>query len=494
MNGARKLRQRARAETGTSLILALSFLALLGSSAAVMLKVDYTSFKTTESVRSIDSRLYSADGGIDYGIQALRASGSYCPDSTAGSQSLPSQTINGKTVSVTCQTLSGSTGGQPTGLTTYALIATGYNDPSGSVPNMDNGIKFHGSSTSGASPFVIGGPVFNAGGFTLQNYPPQERINGDVHQYNDAPKSYCNADKTTFQTSGTPIVTGTWSCDLAASFPVPDPAPTLIVPANTAHAPIVSGSCTIYFPGRYTSVADLNKDNQYYFASGVYYFANVGEWKMAGKVFGGQPQAPETQAITNATPCSNDAAANTLVPGAASGYGVELVLGGSSKLHVTNDDPNEIELFSRRPAVPAAEGTAGVSLYAPRVSGSNWIAWNADYTFKMDGSKPDMVFHGLVYAPDGNFKDARAVANPDAGGASLFMAGAVAQQMEIDFDGGSVGATIAAGSAPTPATARTIVVTATATGTGEAPVTETAVIVLGTSSSTPPTISSWRKN
>jgi hypothetical protein len=340
----------------------------------------------------------------------------------------------------------------------------------------------------------VNGDVFNAGNFSLANYPPGVKFTGNVHQYNDAPDTYCSGDKTTAASTGWPQVLGTWSCDLKGGYPVPDPNPTLIVPAATAHAPIVQGSCTILFPGRYTSAFAFDKAKRYYLASGVYYLDGVGDMKWKGEVFGGQPGPNESQSVTSATPCSDDATANALVPGSATGYGVEIVLGDNSKFHITNDSENTMEFFSRVPGVPTSEGTAGISVYAPAASGSNWTRWKTDKVLDMDG--PDVtavVFHGLWYAPRGPAKDAYALANAAAGGTSLFSGGAVFQTMELDFKAASVGAVVAGAPPTTPATTRTTVVTATATASGETPVTVQAVVQLPATTGGAPTILSWRK-
>jgi hypothetical protein len=488
-----ELSLRGRGEAGTSLVIALAFLALLGSSVAILLKVDYTSFKTTEAVRGQQDRVYGADAGVDYGIQTMRTNTSYCPNTSSGTQSLPSQSIDNKTITVTCQTLSGSTGGGGGSYSTYSLIVTGYNNPDGTAPNLDGAINLDGKTHADSVQFT--GPVFNAGGFTFGGSSPVMKITSNLDEYNDPPKAYCTNAQAANLTTGNLSVSGLWTCRLASTYPVPDPLPTLVVPAAAAPAAVNSGGCTILFPGKYTSAPTFDKNSQYYFASGVYYFANVGEIGLAGEIFGGQPGPTETQQMTTATPCSNDAAANALVPGSATGSGVELVLGGSSKLRVQDHMKNKIELFQRTPAVPASEGTAGISVYAPRTSGTNYVAWNADNVLAMDGNKTTMIMHGLFYAPDGYVNKAYALQNP--GNAATFSGGMVVQRLVLYFDNqSSSGATASAASIipPSPASVRTVVVTATATGAGEAPVTETAVIVLGTTSVTPPTVQSWRKN
>ena len=104
------------------------------------------------------------------------------------------------------------------------------------------------------------------------------------------------------------------------------------------------------------------------------------------------------------------------------------------------------------------------------------------------------MFHGLVYVPNSNLK-IWSTANAGAGNAPMFMGGLVTGAPEVAMNGSSVTSNFA-GIQTTPASARTVKLTVTAPGTqpGEASTTETAVMTLGTTSATPPTIISWRKN
>ncbi|MEX2267137.1 MAG: hypothetical protein WEA75_00475 [Acidimicrobiia bacterium] len=483
---------RAHGEGGTSLILAMGFLALMGTFTASILTVAFTSFKTTQVVRGSQDKHYGADGGADVAVQLLRASSSYCPTVSGTPTNLPDQTINGRTVHITCQTLSGSTGTPGGGLATHSLVVTGYNNPNGTPADRDHSFRTEGNTL--ADSVSIGGPVFNAGAFEFNDDEPVVQIVGNLDQYNDSPGQYCSASKSNAASTGNPTVTGAWTCRVAASFPVPDPVPTLIVPTADAPAKIVQGECTIFFPGKYTATPTFDKNNKYYFASGVYYFPNLGNIHLAGELFGGKPGPTETQALTTATPCATDATANSLIPGSATGSGVEFVLGGSSKLEIDDHMKNKIELFARVPAIPASEGTPGVSIYAPRTSGPNYVAWNSDKVLHMDGNKSTMVVHGLLYTPNGNIDGIYALQNP--GNAPVFMDGIVAQRITINFDNQSpVTSALTTINPGTPATPRTIVITATADplDPGEAPTVIKAVVQLGTGAGTPATVLSWRK-
>jgi len=497
----RRAAGRARGEDGISLILAMAFLSMLSVLVVSLLGVTYGGLKTTEAVRGSNNSLFGADGGADYGIQYLRANASVCA-SAGTSQTLPSITLGGKSVAVDCQTVSGSTGGGALSPTPYALIVTGYPPkPGASDPKLNELFRKEGSTNSTGIVSIGGGPSFNAGLFydKFTDNRPVIQFQGDLDQWNSVsgnnPGPYCNNSKSQAASSGNPAVTGTWTCRNQNQYPVPDPNPNLIVPTAMAPAPIVQGSCTIVFPGRYTSKpVDFDEKDHYYFASGVYYFDDVGEMKMeAASMFGGEPPAGESRAFTGVTPCATDAIANSLRPGSATGKGVLFIMGKKSSWNIHDHVETRIELFSRVPANPAIEPPAGISIYAPRFNGSNWLANEASEIIKGDGPSPQVVIHGLVYAPGSDTDQLRVLANPAAGGLALFSGGLVVSRFEAKFDSNSVfGKLVQRGDGVAAATDRVVVVTSIATGGGDAPVTVRAVMQFPASGGAP-TILSWRK-
>ena len=316
----RRSSRRGRGEDGVSLILAMAFLALLSVLVVSLLTVVYSSVKTTTAVSDHSSNLYGADGGADIALQLLRSNSSYCPD-VGSPQSMPSQSIGGRTVNLTCQTISGTVGGTGGGAAgVYALVVTGYNDPDGHVPDLEKLVELDGKDKDGTdSVRVAGGHVFNVGKFKFKSDAPVLIVDKNLDQWNsttgDHPGPHCTTDQAAAPSIGNPQVTGTWTCRRQATFPVPDPNPTLIVPTAAAPAPITVGECTIHFPGKYTEKLELDKEKKYYFASGVYLFHETKENKLQGEIFGGQPGPGVTQAFTNISPCSNDAAANAAASG-----------------------------------------------------------------------------------------------------------------------------------------------------------------------------------
>lgn len=120
--------RRAHGERGATLMLALAFLLLFSVVVAAVLVQTQTGLKTTSAVTSHDDKLYAADGGIDYGIQKVRTTASLCPDVASGQQSVGTIDLNGRTVTVTCKTLSGDNGagGSVFGPSGWTTVATGY--------------------------------------------------------------------------------------------------------------------------------------------------------------------------------------------------------------------------------------------------------------------------------------------------------------------------------------------------------------------------------
>lgn len=193
------------------------------------------------------------------------------------------------------------------------------------------------------------------------------------------------------------------------------------------------------------------------------------------------------------TPCATDAIANSLRPGSATGKGVLFIMGKNSRWVVHDHVETRFEIFSRVPANPAIEPPAGISIYAPRVDGSNWVANDAGEIIAMDGPPAQVVIHGLVYAPGQETKSLRVLPNPAAGGLAVFSGGLVVGKLDTKFDSSSAfGKLIQRGDGVAAATDRVVVVTSTATGNGDAPVSVQAVIQLPASGAAPAVLS-WRK-
>src|SRR4051812_38526750 len=93
---------RARGDDGSVLTIALIFLIVGGLIIAGMLSQAEINLKTTPIVKSRADRTYAADAAIENGIDALRLNSNACT-TTGGTVTLPTQTINNRTVSLQCK-------------------------------------------------------------------------------------------------------------------------------------------------------------------------------------------------------------------------------------------------------------------------------------------------------------------------------------------------------------------------------------------------------
>jgi hypothetical protein len=475
---------RARGEEGSLLVISLLFITGMGMFVAVLASLAVVNLKTTGVVQTRTERLYAVDGGIDYGIQLLRDDPSLCAQPTATAEGLPGFSVNAQAVDVTCRTLEGQSGaGAGDDTSTPPLVVTGYAHPGGSTPDHNELVRV---ANDKGNTVTVGAAAFNAGGFKFAGDTPTFVFEQDLGEKDP----FCTVARSA---AVTPQVNGTWTC-LPSSSAVPDPDPTVKVPTVTAPGRRVVGSCTIYFPGKYTSSnkPTFSSGNRYYFASGVYYFEDTGEIQFEGQVFGGQPGAGESQQINSITPCADDTAANALRPGTASGSGVIFVLGGTSRVKVASSTSNKVELYARQPANPALEGTAGVSIHAPKTAGTGYKAWSELEAFVTDNVEPTVVVHGLVYVPKAKTK-IWAMPNVDTLGRFIFGAGLVTSSLEIATSDASIGAVlVAVAAADEEPTARRVVITAAVQGAtpGTHATTARAVVILDPDGSA--AIESWR--
>lgn len=208
------------------------------------------------------------------------------------------------------------------------------------------------------------------------------------------------------------MITANFSC---TSMPAPDPKPDLPTPAptndlgpspamTTTPPALGGGTCAIFLPGRYKSGLNLagGNDDANYFASGIYYFEDLGRIDLVDhRVFGGaiDTASGDAQSLTE-DPCSDDATA-----GVTSGdKGVQFILGGSSWLDVNKA---ETELMAFHPA-STSSGPAGVSVRTvPKSHPANYKestvggADNKGLALRVaTGNNPHFSVHGLVYAPN----------------------------------------------------------------------------------------------
>ncbi len=468
-------RRRCRGEDGASLILALAVLIVLSAFVVAVLAVGQVAFKTTGVARSATNATYAADGGVDAAIQMMRAdrdahaTPSYCPNVATGTKAIAIPAINGQAISATCTTISGGVKSLD-----YAMMALG----SAGITTMGSGNK--------NLEMGISGNVYTAGPFTM---PTKDKGDVIIGGNLDTSAATCPYDDTT-----NPQVTGACNANVSPTVATP----TVFIPPTSPvnPAPQTVDSCIIYYPGRYTTLANFKTNKSYYFASGTYYFDGIGTFTIQGDVTGGARGSDA--ALSSVTPCADDAAAADAWPAGytAAGSGVTFVLGGDSTLKFGTAKTTNVELFARSPSGADAAATPGVSIWASKgtggTTGAPYTASTASDVYDTGGKAADVVVHGLVYVAQSDVTVAR-LPNDDASGAAQLMGGLIADSIVIDMASGAGSATLASGGGSASTTPRTVVVRATATPSTGAPSIAQAVITITSVVGSAPAVVSWRR-
>jgi hypothetical protein len=374
--------RQERSEDGSALIMVLIFMSVFGLIIAALLTESDASFGFTNAVNTQEKNVYAADAGVSFGIQQLNQNNALCPTVGVYGPPIPNLTVNGRTVSVTCDDTTGAT----LGADGYAIVTTSTGPDSlvlqgaaGQVKKVGGPVYVSGGVDWGAPMKLTGGNFYHrqSGGACLD--PPTVGPSDDLRLDSPPYGYYCT------------------------TLPRPDPAhvPPVIPTAVQDYQGNHSGTCRIFTPGLYTKQPELVDDN--YFASGVYYFnfdpalnSNDLQWDVThATVIGGQPGDGETRMFTPVPSCAATEATG------GSGAGVEWVFGGGSSLYV--DTQGGVELFRR---TGEATGTNRLSFVAVPDDGS-WPGWapntvpNSDFVLSLkDGNTTDMAIHGLVYAPN----------------------------------------------------------------------------------------------
>ena len=461
---------------------------MLGAFIVGLLALTGTTAKVTLVTSKRTDSLYAADGGADFALEQIRTTAtSSCPPTVTAPPA-----VNGvsPTISVTCS--GGTTSGSGSALLgTYSAIALG-----------PSGITVGGSVQDGDALTVkFQGDVYSGGTIA----PLTGTANRVVIQGNAALKGTpCSFNSTT-----DPQVTGT--CTANAAVPtVAATSPKVVIPAATAPAAVTSGTCTIYYPGTYTTAPTFTAGQGYYLASGTYYFNGTGDISVnGGWIQGGAPGTTTptmSTGFTSRCPTSyaNDTNAKTLRSAYNyTGTGVTIILGGNAVLRYQDNADIKAELFPRVPTTGSpdtgANETPGVTIWGQGTTHGTTGA-TGTYTkmtqsnaYYSNGKTADVVTHGLLWLPD-SVVQTSPLPNTDAGGSGQLKGGVVAYQLLLWCDNitGGVTSTVA-GTVATVAAPRTMTITSTATQSGSATTTVKVVATYPTTANGYPTIVSWRK-
>ena len=497
-------RLHATQDDGAVLLLALVILGAVALVVSALVTQLGTHFLVTQKVNARANQLYAADAGLRVAVDTLQqemsGTRSHCLDVTGGTQSVATlASFNNDPVSVTCQTLEGSaSSSSAVNPLDFALITTDLNKTTGSL-----------RAQSGSSSYTINGAIYLGGGVDARTGSGGDIDNnltlprGDVGEYTrncptiTTPSSLRTAWDQRFQTTvppyqKAPVCLAYTPDQVAPSYTLPtDPD---IFGAADPPVALTGPSCTIFFPGRYTTPPSLAANN--YFSSGLYYFdflqsndtVTLGPSDTA--VFGASSGAALDPASTSA--CRSDAAAlatSPTHPARIIGTGASVILGGASRLSVQGT----LQINARTPFPPSGEP---VSIYGVRPADtstdSRWHSWantTSDYAVSDSGG-------GAVLHADGaiNTYDA-AVSIFGSGGANVAArAGVTARYIFLKANSSALtlNAFGVGGGGPGD---RTILLTATATGTAGDPTRTVAQAVVRISNASPTyhlSIDSWR--
>jgi hypothetical protein len=136
-----------RSEKGSSLVLVLIFVTVLGLAMSVLLTAAGAHIITSDTVTRQDNKVYAADAGVAYGIQRLRLDSTACSGPGTSQTLTPAANlaINNRSVTVACTNLSGSSAG----IGGFALVVTGAG---GSI-----------TTSTGSEDRPVQGPLYNGG-------------------------------------------------------------------------------------------------------------------------------------------------------------------------------------------------------------------------------------------------------------------------------------------------------------------------------------------
>jgi hypothetical protein len=350
--------QRCAGEEGQILILALVMLTTVGVVIGAILAFAETNMLTTPIVKSRTDRRYATDAAIEYGIKAIGADATLCASSSE--QTIPyTQNVNGRAVALTCQ----ATPSSRLGAAGYAAVVDDLSlNASADAPRFMNGKLYVQDNIS------ITGSTFTVNnGSVLQATCPTTQPSG---------------------LSANPTPPFLWQCTTAGR---PDPAHLLPPRPPNALQSVPFGGCLVHYPGTYSPTGTpLVLSGLDYFVSGIYYFEDAGNVDVTGSLVGGSPR-PDEIPDHPVSGCPTDAQT-----GGGSGYGVEFILGGTSKMTIKSGAT--MELFRRYRGLSDPAYTDRISLVAVDAAVPGYKASVPTGAVFEALGHPKIAVHGLVYA------------------------------------------------------------------------------------------------
>lgn len=386
-------RPRGGSDEGTTLIIVLVFITVVGLLLGAFLDKAGTVARSGGALRDRTMQQYALDAGIERAFQVLRAdirtnNAQRCFDAAAGTQDLTSVLdgsgleVNGHSVSFSCQTLGGSARTSGSNPSNYAVVA--MDSAIGAFSTYGSGSGSLTGATCGGTPTTdflrIDGSIYTNSSERLSDFSmPLLLCNGDWAQQaastpacSDAnyvgPSSLIYPDNS----SGKLALQSTHLAACSEQTATDAAGPTPSLPASgLATSPDVHGcvaqfnevagvlvfvnnscsggsggaiDCRVFYPGHYTDAPSLGGGSaDFYFASGDYYFDGIGDWSPSANIVAGAVNAAagDVGLVLSATKCAGmtDALASTSAPAGVTypipspgTTGVQWLLGGNSQI------------------------------------------------------------------------------------------------------------------------------------------------------------------
>jgi hypothetical protein len=379
----RRIARIREGDEGVALVMALIFIAIVALFATVALTKNEGTSLAGQVLRDRGKLQYALDAGIERGLDRLTQemqdpTGPHsCADAGVVTD-LDPVSLNDQTVTVTCENLGGTARTSTTTISNKALVI---------LSTAGDGLRTFGSSSASASDlasatcsdvpsgyFKITGPIYIAGPQSNSALgPPVLVCNGDAVQS----ATYCT-DSTIQALTDIRVATATFIRDCTGQSPSEAAGTSPVLPARPAgdvdvtncHADFNSSgllvgvpscsaggspsgvTCRVFYPGLYSAVPPtLGGSRSNYFASGTYWFQNIGLWTLADDVVVGANIDPtndtgESKADTNCAPVTDALIAasapilsgspTTMLASRITGGGGTLVIDGNSQIELTD--------------------------------------------------------------------------------------------------------------------------------------------------------------
>ena len=471
----RPRRRGQRDDDGAVLVIVLAFVLIVGVMLTALLTEARANFASISVTKASSSRVYAANGGVEWGIQALRRgmvnNGSPVCATPSTVQDLGTMSINGRNVSITCHVDSG----QAPGAGGWAVFITDVNGSIRTQPGGSSAVK------------TISGPVYNGGGsdgWSFLSGTSLKVSDGDVVQKQ---ATGCTAPGAALTIAPAPPYS--FACRGNALPTPPPPIPISALPDLTNAPPrptagTTTGSCRVFTPGRYTARPQFltTPGTSNYFRSGVYFLDDIYDLDMFGSIVGGIP-APGDDTLGSAQPCVTESAADT-----GGHYGVLFLLGGHSTIEVEHQAKVELHgyLDPNQPNQPSVsvmqlQSTDGPHWAGHACMGVGPTMWSLETALS---SQAELIVHGHIYSPT-----SRVSAYGATGATVSLLGGVVAAGLDLQANPLSGAANV---SVKTNAGKRTVTLVATTDRIGsEKEISTTATVDIVNDAARTATVQSW---